>query len=174
MGFLVAKDALSVYLNPENPVKELSLEQLRRIYSGEIINWRAVGGRDQPISVLIRPPNSGTHLYFREHVLGGAPYSDRAQIVATTDNMVDGVSASPEAIGYGGIAYGPDIIHCSIEGVKPSEENVRNDSYPIVRYLYLYTVDTPQGTTKDFIDWVLKEGQQTVRSVGYVPLWEVP
>jgi phosphate transport system substrate-binding protein len=51
---------------------------------------------------------------------------------------------------------------------------VRNDTYPIIRYLYLYTVDTPQGEAKSFIDWILKEGQKTVRDVGYVPLWEIP
>jgi phosphate transport system substrate-binding protein len=174
MGFLVAKDALSVYLHPENPVKDLTLDQLRNIFSGKVRNWRAVGGYDEPILVMIRPPNSGTHLYFREHVLGGAQYSEFAQIVPTTPRMVTAVSETQGAIGYGGIAYGPNLVHSRIDGVAPSEENVRNDSYPIVRYLYLYTVDTPQDEAKGFIDWILKEGQRTVRQVGFVPLWEVP
>lgn len=174
MGFLVAKDALSIYLHPDNPVKDLTLDQLRRIYLGEITNWSAVGGYNESIRVLIRPPNSGTHQYFREHVMGGAQYSEFAQIIPTTNGMVKTVSENREAIGYGGIAYGPKKIHCRIEGVEPSEENVRNDTYPIIRYLYLYTVDTPQGEAKSFIDWVLKEGQKTVRDVGYVPLWEIP
>lgn len=173
ISFLVAKDALSLYLNHENQVHNLSLEQLKKIFTGEITNWKQVGGIQEPILVLIRSPNSGTFLYFKEHVLDGHAYSIYAQTMPTTTAVVKAVSENREAIGYGGIVYGSDVNHCKIERVTPTEENVRNDSYPIIRYLYLYTIDTPRGPIKSFIDWVLKDGQKVVKEVGYIPLWEV-
>ncbi|MCD4665982.1 MAG: phosphate ABC transporter substrate-binding protein [Bacteroidales bacterium] len=174
MGFLVAKDVLSVYINPENPVRDLSLKQLKDIFTGKITNWKEVGGKNEPILVLTRSPNSGTYLYFKEHVLEGDSYSTFAQTLQTTAAIVKAISENHDAIGYGGIAYGPEVVHCKINGVAATEENVINDTYPIVRYLYLYTIDTPRRQTKDFIDWVLKDGQKIVKKVGYIPLWQVP
>ncbi len=172
MRFLVAKDALSIYINRENPVANLTVEQVRKIFSGEITHWDQIGGKNEPILVLIRPINSGTHLYFQEHILAGAAYTEFAQIVNTTAAAAKAVAENRLAIAYGGIAYGTEVTHCRINNISPTIENVQNDSYPIIRYLYLYTIDTPTGITKNFIDWVLKQGQQTVREVGYVPLWE--
>jgi phosphate transport system substrate-binding protein len=84
------------------------------------------------------------------------------------------VAADRNAIGYGGLAYGPDVHHCRIEGVAPTESNVRSGAYPIGRYLYLYTVAPPRGRAKELIDWILaREGQRVVREVGYIPLWDV-
>ena len=174
ISHLVAKDALSIYVNPGNPMNNFSVEQLRKIFKGEITNWNQVGGTTDPILVIIRSPNSGTYLYFKEHVLDGEPYSQFAQAMPTTAAVVKTISENREAIGYGGIAYGDDLIHCQIDGIAPTEENVRNDSYPIIRYLYLYTPNTPRGEVKSFIDWVLKDGQKIVKAVGYIPLWEVP
>jgi len=173
ISHLVAKDALSVYLNPENPAQNLSMNQLKQIFAGEITNWSQVGGNSDPILVLIRSPNSGTYLYFKEHILEGGAYSPFAQVMPTTAAIVNAVSENREAIGYGGTAYGTNLIHCQINGIAPTEENVSNDSYPIIRYLYLYTTNTPRGEVKSFIDWVLKEGQKIVKEVGYIPLWEV-
>ncbi|MCI0514704.1 phosphate ABC transporter substrate-binding protein [candidate division KSB1 bacterium] len=174
MGFLVAKDALSVYLNPANPVRNLTISQLKAIFSGAITHWETLGGKNRPIHTIIRAPNSGTYLYFKEHVLDGAPYTAFARTIVTTNEIVTAISANPDAIGYGGIAFGENIIHCKIDTVAPTEENVRNDSYPIVRYLYLYTIDTPQREVKAFIDWVLKDGQKVVKQVGYIPIWQAP
>lgn len=173
MGFWVAKDALSIYLNPENPIRNLSLAQLKAIFTGDISNWEQVGGNQQPIDVIIRSPNSGTYLYFKEHVLEGESYSSAAKTLSTTAAVVKAISERVGAIGYGGIAYGQNLIHCQINHVAPTEQNVRTDTYPIIRYLYLYTIDTPQGEVKSFIDWVLKDGQKVVRQVGYIPIWEV-
>jgi len=170
ISHLVAKDALSVYLNPENPVQNLNLKQLKQIFKGEITNWNQVSGNNDPILVLIRSPNSGTHPYFKEHVLEGEPYSQFAQVMPTTSAVVKAVAENKEAIGYGGTAYGTNLIHCQINGIAPNEKNVRNDSYPIIRYLYLYTANTPRGEVKSFIDWMLKDGQKIVKEVGYIPL----
>lgn len=172
ISFLVAKDALSVYVNPNNPVKDLTLKQLKEIFTGAIENWHNVAGNDEPIKVLIRPPSSGTHLYFREHILEGEPYSENAVSVPTTAAIVDSVLNNPNAIGYGGIAYGTNVIHCQINGINPSEDNVRYDLYPLSRYLYFDTIKKPRGEVRKFIDWVISpEGQKIVKDVGYIPLW---
>jgi phosphate transport system substrate-binding protein len=167
----VAKDALSVYINPENPVRNLSMQQLEGIFTGKIKNWQAVGGNNARIEVIIRSPNSGTFLFFKEHVMGGKRYTPIAKTEPTTMAIIKAVLEDVNAIGYGGLAYGANVIHCKINQIQPSEKNVSNNRYPIIRYLYFYTIDTPRGNIKAFIDWVLKDGQQIVREVGYIPLW---
>ncbi len=175
LSILAAKDALSVYLNPANPVRDISLAQLRDIFAGRIENWKEISGEDLPITVIGRPPNSGTFLFFEEHVLEGEPYSDRSTTVPTTSAVITQVRAQRGAIGYGGLAYGRDVTHCAVEGVEPTAENVRNGSYPIARYLYFFAASPPEGSIKLFIDWVLSNaGQQIVEEIGYIPLWELP
>ena len=172
IAFLVAKDALSIYINKKNPVTNLSMEDLKGIFTGNIVNWRTVGGKDLPINVISRSPNSGTFLYFKEHVLQDQPYTASAIIKNTTNEVVQAVYDNEAAIGYGGTAYGELVRHCRIENIQPTIENVHNDSYPIIRYLYLYTVDIPEGAIKEFIDWTLSpEGQAIVAKVGFIPLW---
>jgi len=171
MNFLVAKDALSIYVHPANPVNNLTIEQLAKIYKGEITNWSQVGGKMSPILLLTRSPNSGTYIYFREHILEGEPYSPFAQNLTSTSAIVKAVQENEDAIGYGGLAYGKEIVHCRINNVEPTEENVRNDRYPITRYLYFFTIDTPRGVVRQFINYTLKEGQTVIRDVGYIPLW---
>lgn len=169
----VAKDALSIYLNPNNPVKNLSLDDVRNIFTCGIKNWRELGGEDRIIRLMSRSPNSGTYLYFKEHVLESDNYCSSADIKSTTEEIVDEVSRDISAIGYGGVGYGKNIFHATINGILPSEENVRNGSYPISRYLFFVTRNNPQDLTKDFIDWVLSsEGQNIVKQAGYVALWD--
>ncbi|MBN1540573.1 phosphate ABC transporter substrate-binding protein [candidate division KSB1 bacterium] len=173
LSILVAKDALSVYIHPSNPVRDLSLGQVRDIFSGKIKNWSIVGGDDQEISIAIRPPNSGTYFYFKEHVLNGGAYASSAHPYATTDALGKAVAADEFSIGYGGMAYHTGVDHLNIDHVEPTEANVLADRYPITRYLYLYTINTPFGKHKHFIDWVLSpEGQKVVRDTGYFPIWE--
>ena len=173
MSILVAKDALSIYVHTENPATNLTIEQIRDIYSGIINSWADVGGEDAPIHVLNRMPTSGTFAYFQEHVLEGAPYSTSSRALPTTKAVIETVADDKYAIGYGGIAYETNVYHCDINGVEPTKENVINDLYPLTRYLYLYTVDKPQGKTKNFINWVLSEhGQDIVKWVGYFPIWQ--
>ena len=175
VAHLVAKDALSVYLHPENPVRNLTLEQLQNIFTGRIQNWKELGGRVEPIVRLNRAPNSGSYLYFQEHVLGGQAYTENVQTMAGTEAVVAGVAAQRGAIGYGGIAYGTQLVHCNINGVAPTAENVRNNSYAIARYLYFYTTQTPRGAVKVFIDWVSsRAGQSVIKRIGFIPLIEAP
>ena len=173
MEFLVAKDALSIYINPENPVKNFTPEQLKNIFTCRITNWKEIGGNDEVILPVIRPPNSGTHFYFKEHILEGEEYCNSALIRNTTQDVINEVLGNKNAIGYGGIGYGDKEIHANVNSITPTEENVRNDSYPIIRYLHFYTLNTPEGNTKKFIDWVLSsDGQNIVEKSGYIPLWK--
>ncbi len=172
LSFLVAKDALSIYLNRDNPVGNLTLQQLKVIFTGQAANWLTVGGRDAPIQVIIRPPTSGTYFYLKEHVLRDRAYAATALTIPTTSAIVHFVARHPNAVGYGGLAYGLDIKHCRINGVPATEEEVRKGRYPLTRYLYLYTVDKPQGAIRDFVDYVLSPaGQKIVADVGYISIW---
>ncbi len=175
IAHLVAKDGLSVYLHPSNPVRNLTLAQVKNIYTGQITNWREVGGNDETIIVLSRAPSSGTYLYFQEHVLDGQPYAANAINMPTTAAIAQEIEKNPPAIGYGGLAYGENLVHCKINGISPTAESVRADKYPIARYLYFYTIKKPEGVVKSFIDWVLsKEGQGVVKESEYVPLISIP
>jgi len=172
ISHLVAKDALSIYTNAENSIDDLTTKQLMQIFTGKIRNWNTVGGDEAPINVLIRPPNSGTHCFFKEHILEGREYSEQATVVPTTTEIVSHIREDKFAIGYGGLAYGADIRHCRVNGIHPSQENVQYDLYPISRYLYFYTVKKPRGIINQFINWVMSpEGQKIVTEVGFIPLW---
>lgn len=171
--FLIAKDGLSIYINKNNPIKNLTLNQLKEIYIGRIKNWNQIGGNDAPIFAATRNPNSGTYLYFKEHILDGEEYLNNKVVKSTTNEIINYVAENDNAIGYGGMGYTGNVIHASINNVEPTEENIRNDSYPITRYLHFFTTKTPNGEIKKFIDWVLSPaGQSVVRKSGYISLWE--
>lgn len=172
--FLIAKDALSVYLNPDNPVENLSMDQLRKIFSGEITNWKDLGGSDQPIVVITRSPNSGTYLYFKNHVLEGNEYTKNSLIRLTTESVLEEVEETKNAIGYGGIGFKEGVKFCKINNILPSEINAQNDNYPITRYLYFIVLDNNKLEINDFIDWVLSpDGQAVVKKSGYISLWKI-
>lgn len=175
MYYLIAKDALSVYVNENNPIKSFTLEELERIFSCEIINWKELGGGDYSIQTVIRPPNSGTHIYFREHILEEKDYCESAVVLPTTESIIDYINKNENAIGYGGIGYKEGITLAKVNGIEASTETARNDSYPITRYLHFFTSNTPSGLVKNFIDWVLSpNGQKIIKESGYITLWELP
>ena len=174
MYYLIAKDALSIYVNKDNPIKSFSVDELKKIFTCQITNWKELGGNDKLIQPVIRTPNSGTHLYFQEHILEGLQYCDKAVVLPTTESVIDYIDENENAIGYGGIGYKDDIVHARIDGVEASEQTARNDKYPITRYLHFFTSRTPKGAVKDFIDWVLTpEGQKIIKEAGFIPLWEI-
>lgn len=172
--YLIAKDALSVYINQYNPVKDLSFKELRKIFECEITDWSTLGGKHQKIIPVIRNMNSGTYLYFKEHVLEGDDYCDDAVIEATTPEIIEYIEQNENAIGYGSMGYKGNIAYAKIDGIEPSEKNAQNDSYPLTRYLHFFTTQLPKGAVKYFIDWVLSpEGQKIIKQSGYIPLWEI-
>lgn len=175
----VAVDGLAVYINEANPVSELTLAQLKAIYTGAVKNWKDVGGSDQKIILYSRENNSGTYVYFKEHVLENADYYPTAQTLPGTAAVINAVANDPRGIGYGGVAYGKGVKFIRVKkdgsspAVEPSMENVLAAKYPISRYLYWYLAGQPTGDLKKLVDWVYsKEGQEVVEKVGYYPLSE--
>ena len=171
---LIAQDTLSVWIHPDNPVDDLTLVQLRGIFRGLVTNWAEVGGADRQITVVIRPPASGTFRFFRDRILGGVSYVPDAITAATTMDVIDRVAADPSAIGYGGAAYiRKSVRACALDGVPPSADDVSPDRYPLTRHLVFYTVAPPEGLARVFVDWCQgPEGQAVVAEIGYLPLWD--
>jgi phosphate transport system substrate-binding protein len=172
-----ALDGLSVYVHESNPIAELSLEQLRKIYTAKITNWKEVGGPDQRIILYGRENSSGTYVYFKDNVLEGDDYSSTMQTLPGTAAVVNAVAHDKNGIGYGGAAYGKGIRELRVKkdassvGYTPTLVNIKSGNYPISRFLYMYLRNRPSGTTKDYIDWILgDEGQKIVTEVGYFPI----
>ena len=172
----VAIDGISVIVNPENPVSELTFDQLRGIYNGSISNWKDVGGEDKSIVVISRDSSSGTYEYFKEAVLLGDEYRPDALTQPATGGIVSEVTQNPSAIGYIGVAYlDQDVKALNLDGGNgseyPSPENIISGKYPLSRPLYFYTNGEPSGLTKEFLDYVMGEdGQSIVSEVGYFPI----
>jgi phosphate transport system substrate-binding protein len=173
----VAKDGVSVYLHESNPITSLTMAQLRGIYDGTIVNWKDLGGPNEPIVVYSRESSSGTYVFFKDHVLGGRDFTPRAQTLPGTAAVVNAVVHDSRGIGYGGVAYARGLKICPISpdatrpAVAPSEAAVRDGSYPLARDLYFYLRKKPAGDTGKFIEWVLSpEGQRIVLEVGYFPV----
>lgn len=173
----VARDGLTVYLNEKSPVRELSFDQLRDIYTGTITNWKEVGGPDARITLYGRENSSGTYAFFKEVVLKGADYAPQCQTLPGTGAVVNAVAQDGNGIGYGGAAYAKGIRECSVkrdaqsQAVLPSAATVKDGTYPLSRDLYFYLRKKPEGEIKRFVDWVLSpEGQSLVVQVGYFPV----
>jgi phosphate transport system substrate-binding protein len=181
---VVAGDAIAIVVHPSNPVSGLTIPQLSAIFSGEIVNWREVGGEIRPIVLLSRESNSGTHVFFLETVVRQGDKKDTTLFSPDTLLMPssEGISAeirqNPNAIGYDGLGY---VTHdqkvvavAATEGappVFPGIETVRDGTYPIARGLYIYTDGEPQGAVRDYLDWIMgPDGQKIVRDLGFVPL----
>jgi len=174
---VVAKDGLSVYLNDTNPLNELTMDQLKGIFTGKITNWKEVGGAEGKIIPYSRENSSGTYVFFKEHVLGNADYTPRAQAMPGTAAVVNAVSKEKFSIGYGGAAYAKGIKVIKVKkdaaapGIAPTDVTVKDGSYPLSRPLFFYLRAKPAGEIKSFIDWVLSgDGQGVVLKVGYFPV----
>jgi phosphate transport system substrate-binding protein len=172
-----AKDGLSVYVNDSNPINELSMAQLKGIFTGKIPSWKEVGGPDSKIIPYSRENSSGTYVFFKEHVLENADYTPRAQAMPGTAAVVNAVSKEKFGIGYGGAAYAKGIKIIKVKkdpagaGIAPSETSIHDGSYPLSRPLFFYLRPNPSPEIKAFADWVLSpEGQEIVKKVGYYPI----
>ena len=173
----VALDALAIYVNDKNPVKEIDLDSLGKIYLAQTTNWKDVGGPDHKITLYGRENNSGTYGYFKEHVLKDKDFAAATQTLAGTSAVASAVKGDEFGIGYGGIAYATGIRLLAVKktkdspAVEPKLETAKDGSYPISRFLYIYTAGEPQGLAKDFIAFTLSDaGQKVVNDVGYFPL----
>jgi phosphate transport system substrate-binding protein len=182
--FVIARDAIAVIVNPANPIDRLTLEQVSRIYKGEVTNWKELGGEDRPIVRTSRETNSGTHVYFLEEVIRLGSSSDKSIFSADTlllpssEGIISEVRDNPNAIGYDGLGYvTSDVKVIALAGVDsseyilPSAATVNDGSYPVARDLYMYTRGEPEGEIKNYIDWILSpEAQKIVSELGFVPI----
>jgi phosphate transport system substrate-binding protein len=181
---VVALDGLAVIVHPSNPITVLTLEQLASIYTGKVTSWAQVGGKEGKIVLLSREVNSGTHVYFKEHVLrhGDAKskeeFTPNALLLPSSQAIADEASQNTNAIGYFGMGYVTakvKAVHVAKavgdSAIVPSIESVQSGHYPISRPLIMYTKGEPTGLAKSFIDFVLSdEGQQVVRRLDFVPV----
>jgi phosphate transport system substrate-binding protein len=181
---IIARDAIAVIVNADNPVSELTLQQIADIYSGKITNWRELGGEDRPIVKLSRETNSGTHVYFLETVLRLGRSDDKTLfstdtlLLPSSEGIVAEVRHNPNAIGYDGLGYVPhDVKMIAIakeaggDYILPSIETVNDKRYPIARDLYIYTNGEPTGVVREYLEWILStEAQEIVAELGFVPV----
>ena len=182
--FVIARDAIVVIVNPENPVDNLTLEQISDIYSGKINNWQEIGGEDRPIVRLSRETNSGTHVYFLEEVVrlgdkeNSTLFSPNTLLLPSSEGIGAEIRQNPNAIGYDGLGYVTEdmkvlgvALTTSGDFVLPSIDTVNSGKYPIARDLYMYTREEPNGTIKEYLDWILSpEAQNIVAELGFVPI----
>jgi len=183
----VALDGLAVVVHPANPLSQLTMEQLAAIFSGAVTNWKEIGGADLPIVVLSREVNSGTHVYFKEHVLRGGDKESQAEFAAnalmlpSSQAIADEVDQNPGAVGYYGMGYislREKALAIAKDAaspfVRPSIENVLSQAYPISRPLLMVTRGQPQGLVADFINFVLSpDGQKIVVKIDFVPVKKI-
>jgi phosphate transport system substrate-binding protein len=182
--FVIARDAIAIIVHPENPINNLTLEEISAIYSGEINNWSALGGDDRPIVRLSRETNSGTHVFFLENVLrlgdntSKLLFSTNTLLLPSSEGIIQETSQNINAIGYDGLGYVTDEVKvigvASILGgeyIFPSAVSVNLGIYPIARDLYMYTNGDPEGQLANYMEWIFSpEAQEIVTKLGFVPI----
>ncbi len=170
--FMIAKDGIAVIVHPSNGVSALTIDQIRRIFAGEITNWKEVGGKDAPINVFTREEGSGTRGAFEEIVMGkDKKITGKAGVQNATGAVRTAVERDENAIGYISLgSLNEKVKALAVDGVKPSEEAVLNGTYKISRpFLYL-TKGAPTGVVKAYIDFVLGPEGQKIVGEKYVPV----
>lgn len=182
--FKPALDGLSVVAHKDNPVTQLTLGQLAGMFTGKIVNWKEVGGPDLPIVLLSREVNSGTHVYFKEHVLRGGDskskteFTPYALLMPSSQAIADEAADNPACIGYFGMGYNnPRLKEIAIAedaaspAVLPAIETIMDGSYPISRPLFVYTDGEPQGAVRKFLEFAMSpRGQELVVETDFVPV----
>jgi len=183
--FTIARDAIAIIVNPRNPVSNLTLQQLSRIYRGEINNWNELGGEDREIVRLSRETNSGSHLFFLESVVrmgemdNNAIFSASTLLLPSSEGIIAEVRDNPNAIGYDSLGYitsdvklvGISSLEEPMNFILPSLETVSNQMYLLSRNLYMYTLDEPEGLVKTYLDWIMgPEAQEIAHKLGFMPV----
>ncbi len=169
----IAIDGVAVVANPGVQVEGLTRQQVQGIFAGEVVNWKEVGGADAPIIIVAREEGSGTREFFQEHLMGaGKLIADRAILQSSNGAVRTTVASTPNSIGFLSFGYlDASVKALRIDGVEPSEANVRAGTYKAWRYLNLLTKGEPQGLARAWIDFILSsEGQQVVAKEGYLPV----
>ncbi|MDH7507880.1 MAG: PstS family phosphate ABC transporter substrate-binding protein [Methanomassiliicoccales archaeon] len=178
--FRVAIDGIAIIVHPSNPITNLTLDQLRGIFNGTYTNWKQIGGHDRAIVAYGRQSTSGTYAFFQEHVLKNEDYRTDMQQLTGNSAIVTAVSNDVGGIGYVGIGYaekasGIKLLELrnneSSQAYSPLNKNaVLSGEYILSRYLYLYTNGAPTGALKEYISWILTDGQPIAEEIGFYAL----
>lgn len=171
-AYAVANDGIAIVVHKTNKLKNLTVKQIRDIYTGKIKNWNQVGGANLPIVIVSRDVASGTFEVFNEKALKGEKVDSGAQMLASNNSVVSAVSSTPGAIGYAGLGYLTDGVNVvTVENVMPSESTVKDASYPLSRKLYMYTNGKASGEVAKYIVYIQSaEGQALVKKQGFISL----
>ncbi len=182
----IGYDGIAIYVHKDNPIDALTLEQLAAVFGegGGIDKWSQLGVTlpDDDIVRISRQNNSGTYVYFREHVLDKKDFKLGSRDMSGSKDVVELVARTPGAIGYSGMGYkteGVRFVKIAANGaapaVDPTMENVHNSSYSLARPLFMYTLGEPSPQVKAYLDWILAPaGQKIVENAGYVPVVAIP
>lgn len=190
--FEVALDGIAVIVHPDNPLTELTMQQVSDIFTGKITNWKQIGGSDAVMTLYGRENSSGTYEFFREHVLGKNErgilndYARNTQVLQGTAALGEAIARDRRGIGYGGVGYFAERTDIKIiaikenndaEAIYPSKdgkvnyEDIWSGAYSISRYLYCFTDGQPKPEAQAFLDFIISsEGQELVKQMEYIPL----
>lgn len=174
VAHVVAMDGVCVVVHPSNPIKELTTEHVRDIYTGKINNWSELGGPDMPIVIISRDTSSGTYETFHNLVMNKQQMDSKVEYVNSNPQAHARVKTTAGAIGYVGIGFLDDKVKAlKIDGVMPSRQTVAGGTYPVARPLFMFTNGYPKlgSVTHQFVSFYLTEtGQEIVESKGFVPV----
>lgn len=171
----VALDCVVPVVHPANPLNEISVSQLKDIYTGKITRWKELGGLDKPIVVISRDTSSGTYEVWHKKVLEKEKVTPKALLQASNGAVAQAVAKNKYAVGYIGIGYiNKDVKTLKVDGVEASPTTALNGTYPVSRALFMFTNGWPKGDVMSFINFVVSPaGQKMVQEEGYVPLYPV-
>lgn len=170
--FVVAYDCIVPVVHPSNPITNITVDQLKAMYKGEMKNWKDIGGTDKPVVIISRDTSSGTYEVWEEKVMKKERVFPGALLQASNGAIVQAVSKNPNAIGYIGLGYMDSSVKMlSVNGITGSKETTLNKTFPVSRPLYMYTPVKPAGDVKKFVEFVISnKGQKLVEEEGFIPL----
>ncbi len=170
--FIVAYDGIAIAAHRDVPVNDLTMDQVRDIFAGNLTRWSEVGGPDEPIIAVSREEGSGTRSAFEELVMGDALIGEMAILQPSNGSVRTTVATTPNAVGYLSFGYLDDSTKpMAVNGAAPTPANVNNGSYPVVRPLNMLTSGAPEGLVKDWMDFIFSDaGQAIVAAEGFIPV----
>lgn len=168
---VVAYDGLAIVINSKNPISKLSRRQIEQIFTGDITDWSAVGGKPGKISIYTRNTSSGTYSDFKELAMKNRDYTKSSQKLAGNEQILSEVSKNPNGIGYVGLAYikAPNIKVVPIDGKLPTKEDINAKTYPYARPTFYYVNAAPNEKAEKFIEFTLSpKGKQIMENMGFI------
>ncbi len=175
---IAGRDGIAIAVHKDSGIEEITMEQIKDIFTGVITNWKEVGGNDAEITLYSRESNSGTYAFFKEFVLKDEEYAQHSMLMPSTGAIVEGLKQDVNGIGYVGLGYLTDDVkavpvakEAGAKSFLPSIETINAGDYPVARPLFLYVAGEPQGVIKLYVDFILGSGGQAiVKETGFIPL----